>query len=780
MAAYVIPSKSVSQDRITMGGADTLLVETDALLSVTANAQAVRFTSPTDGAQITNFGVIEAFGDAGDPRAIRFESAIGDTLNATITNGSSGVIRARSDAVQIQAGALSAGLLTIDNAGDILSAQSQALDLANSTGTFTVELDNSGTIAAEADDAIRFGSIGNVTNEGRIDGGSADTYSGADGLQYEVNATGTVTNNGIEATIIGDRHGINAGIGSVITVVNSIGGTLEGRNGSGVGSDGTATITNYGSIIGSFSNSVGSDKNGTTVGELDGGGPDGINDGDGDGIDVDGEATILNGGLIHGVSAGGSGSDGLFNTAEGIAAGGGSIDNLAAGIIRGGGLGILIDDSSQGNAFFLTTVDNKGLIEGLTGTGIRIVSLLADVIVNDGTINGGNGFAIQFGAGDNRLVIKDGSAMTGIADGQGGVNTLDYRVFGTGGTVVKLATGAATGTGGVANFVNLLGSAGVDNFAGSAAAELLDGNNGADVLSGGAGNDRLFGDEGNDLLNGGADLDAMAGGLGNDGYSVDNAGDRITEAADAGIDRVSSSINHILAANVENLTLVGTAGSGTGNILANTITGNAAGNKLDGKGGADRLVGGAGNDGYVVDSSGDRVIEAVGGGTDRVSSSVTHRLAANVENLTLTGNEAIDGAGNDDRNGITGNAANNRISGGGGRDVLTGGAGADQFRFDTALDPVNNWDDILDFSTTDDVIVLDRTIFTGIGTNGTLALSAFVEGTSALDASDRIVFDTATGRIFYDVDGLGGAAQVLIARVDINTPLTNADFVAVA
>ncbi|HEX8256239.1 MAG TPA: calcium-binding protein [Allosphingosinicella sp.] len=779
MADYVIPSHTVSGDRITMGGADTLLVEQGASLSVTANAQAVRFTTPTDGAVITNFGTIEALGDAGDPRAIRFESGIGDTLNATITNASSGSIYARSDAIQIQAGTLAAGLLTIDNAGSIRSLQSQALDLANSTGTFTVELDNSGTISAEADDAIRFGSIGNVTNEGRIDGGSVDTYSGADGLQYEVNATGTVTNNS-GGTIIGDRHGINAGIGSVITVLNSVGGTLEGRNGSGVGSDGTATITNYGSIIGSFSNSVGSDKNGTTVGELDGGGPDGINDGDGDGIDVDGKATILNGGLIHGVSAGGSGSDGLFNTAEGIAAGGGSIDNLAAGIIRGGGLGILIDDSSQGNAFFLTTVDNKGLIEGLTGTGIRIVSLLADVIVNDGTIKGGNGFAIQFGAGDNRLVIKDGSAMTGIADGQGGVNTLDYRVFGTGGTVVKLATGAATGTGGIDNFVNLLGSAGVDNFAGSAAAELLDGNNGADVLSGGAGNDRLFGDEGNDLLNGGADLDAMAGGLGNDGYSVDNAGDRVTEAFDGGIDRVSSSINHILAANVENLTLVGTAGSGSGNILANTITGNAGDNKLDGKGGADRLVGGAGNDGYVVDSSGDRVIEAVAGGTDRVSSSVTHRLAANVENLALTGNEAIDGAGNGDRNGITGNAANNRISGGGGKDVLTGGAGADQFRFDTALDPVNNWDDILDFSVTDDVIVLDRTIFTGIGTNGTLASSAFVAGTSALDASDRIVFDTATGRIFYDVDGFGGAAQVLIARVDINTPLTHLDFFAVA
>jgi Ca2+-binding RTX toxin-like protein len=78
----------------------------------------------------------------------------------------------------------------------------------------------------------------------------------------------------------------------------------------------------------------------------------------------------------------------------------------------------------------------------------------------------------------------------------------------------------------------------------------------------------------------------------------------------------------------------------------------------------------------------------------------------------------------------------------------------------------------------DDTIFLDRDIFTGIAVNGTLAAAAFRAGTAAGDADDRIVYDAATGNIFYDADGTGAIAQILFATVNPGTALTNADFSA--
>ena len=89
------------------------------------------------------------------------------------------------------------------------------------------------------------------------------------------------------------------------------------------------------------------------------------------------------------------------------------------------------------------------------------------------------------------------------------------------------------------------------------------------------------------------------------------------------------------------------------------------------------LIGGSGNDTFVVDTIGDQVVELAGGGTDTVQSSVTLTLAANVENLILTGIDAISGTGNELANMLTGNAAANTLTGGDGNDTLDGGAGKD-------------------------------------------------------------------------------------------------------
>jgi len=230
----------------------------------------------------------------------------------------------------------------------------------------------------------------------------------------------------------------------------------------------------------------------------------------------------------------------------------------------------------------------------------------------------------------------------------------------------------------------------------SSADQTLTGTAGNDVLTGGVGNDQLFGlagndtlagGVGNDLLDGGLGLDRMQGGLGNDTYVLDNSGDVITENTDEGTDTVQSGITCTLSANVENLTLTGSANiNGTGNALDNvlignsgnnTLTGGAGNDRLDGGLGNDTMIGGVGNDTFLVNQTGDVVTESANQGIDTVESAVTYNLGSSVENLTLTGMANINGTGSSANNVLLGNSGNNQLDGGSGNDQVDGGAGND-------------------------------------------------------------------------------------------------------
>jgi Ca2+-binding RTX toxin-like protein len=387
-------------------------------------------------------------------------------------------------------------------------------------------------------------------------------------------------------------------------------------------------------------------------------------------------------------------------------------------------------------------------------------TIYSDVVINSGlgndviTAGGGGGkLYINSGDGDDEITVLDASP---IIDGGTGVDTIKSSF--------SLNLDIYTS---IENII-LTGTSAIDGY-------------------GNALNNTITGNSKNNTLNGGDGIDTLVGGAGNDTYVVDSTTDIITESTSAGTDTVQSSVNITsLATYVENLTLTGAAVNGTGNSLNNVITGNSNNNTLNGGAGIDTLIGGLGNDTYVVDNVKDKVTELASAGTDTIESSVTFTIAANVENLTLTGSSAINGTGNALANTITGNLGNNILKGGAGNDTLngglgndtlTGGTGLDIFLFDTALG-TSNVDRLTDFNLTQDKIRLDDDIFSALSSIGA---GNFVSGAgaTALEADDFLIFNTTNNFLYYDADGNRAGAMVHFATLNVDiTSHTSFELVA--
>lgn len=218
---------------------------------------------------------------------------------------------------------------------------------------------------------------------------------------------------------------------------------------------------------------------------------------------------------------------------------------------------------------------------------------------------------------------------------------------------------------------------------------VITGNNLGNHLFGGAGDDLILAGNGNDILDGSTGADTMMGNKGDDVYGVENSGDVVIERPNEGTDTVVASLDYALPDNVENLTLIGTANlKGAGNDKDNALIGNDGNNVLDGGKGADTLIGGKGDDTYLVDHSGDVVVEKPGEGTDTVYASISYILKDHVENLILTGSDNLVGTGNDGDNVLVGNDGNNLLDGGKGADTMIGGQGGDTYLVDNPGDLV--------------------------------------------------------------------------------------------
>ncbi len=508
-APFAISSGTTTTSTQTLEAGETGTIADGGTLSRSGGGNAITLGATAGAAAtITNDGDLL---QTGDGRAIRNKTS--GTPSTIINNNASGLIRfADGDTLRAD---VEGSNWTVTNAGTIRSLNgsnggAQAIDF-NAVTSGTVQITNSGTIAASAADAIRSGANAIVSNSGTIaatpvlDDGDA---SGSDGIDTQEASGVKITNTG---TISG-RHGITGGENEAtysIGVTNNAGGTISGANGSGINIDGLSTTS-----VATVTNAQG--------GTIRGGLLPATISGDGDGIDVDGILDLDNSGDVLGYGSKGNGSDGGANNPEAIAIGGGTITNRATGRIVGStlaadapngdvtriGSGILVDDSSKGPAIAPTAVTNSGLIQGKTGNAIRLVGAQADTVTNNagGTIRGAGdattvGAAIRTGNGND--VVNNAGDITGdngkAISLEGGDDTLNV----TGGSISgDIDGGTETDT------LNVATGAG-DTFAFSGAitnVEITDVQSGAFDYTGAASLDGTIRVSGGTLLSNGGDL----------------------------------------------------------------------------------------------------------------------------------------------------------------------------------------------------------------------------------------------------------------------------------
>lgn len=211
------------------------------------------------------------------------------------------------------------------------------------------------------------------------------------------------------------------------------------------------------------------------------------------------------------------------------------------------------------------------------------------------TLDGGTGTDSLIGGAGNDSYVVERAADVVVELANEGIDTVSSSVTWTLGAHVEHLT--------------LTGSSVIHGY----------GNSEHNHLLGNSGNNSLRGYDGNDTLDGGAGTDTMIGGTGDDTYFVERAADVVTELANEGNDTVHSTVTLTLAANVDNLVLLGSSGlHGTGNSLDNHLTGNSGANSLTGGAGHDTLRGMAGNDTLIGGAGNDVYLLARGDGSETI------------------------------------------------------------------------------------------------------------------------------------------------------------------
>jgi len=529
------------------------------------------------------------------------------------------------------------------------------------------------------------------------------------------------------------------------------------------------------------------------------GGNDYLNDGSGgnDRLDGgDGNDNVYDQGGGNDVLIGGAGNDYLYDDGSGndILNGGAGDDQLQ----DYAGNNTL--DAGAGNDYLYAYGSGNDVLSGGDGN-----DYLYDASGND-NLSGGAGNDTLYSSGSGNDVLSGGDGNDYLYDASGNDNVSG----GNGDDTLEVYYGVDTVDGGAGNdaiykYMDGTGTGQVNVVTGG------DGNDNVSVWGYGAA--RIDGGAGNDIIHlegiySSYSQVTVSGGAGDDDFYI-NGDDDNYDTTSLKISDVSgndtihltggagSSYLYTLANGIENLDASGLSspglllrGNAADNLVIGTgsadiIEGGAGNDTLDGRGGNDNLIGGAGNDTYIISEFWDSVVESAAAGTDTVISTVTHQLEVNVENLTLMGTSAINGAGNDLNNTIIGNSNNNVLDGGVGNDVLNGGAGVDQLYGRAGSDTLDggtgadtlaggDGNDVYFVDNVGDVVLYEKSTADGggfdrVNSSATHTLAANVEflqltGTADINGAGNgstTVFSTVVGNDGNNVlDDNGGLASL--------------------
>ncbi|MDB6452513.1 hypothetical protein [Falsirhodobacter sp. 20TX0035] len=434
-AAFAQSACDSSASGVTCSGSGTGLVDKDlddAILTVqpgaqveAEDAQAFRFG---DGVTLVNAGTVRSAFDhaiqGGDDATVTNSGTIESTgkdginLNAGARVGNAGVITATDDGIQtegaatiINIGAITGGAagvkaegddaVVINAAGATITAGEDGIRIEGLRGLVS----NEGTVTSGEDGIKIDDDNGIVQNIGTITAGRFDT-SGAvlvegDGIQTENN--GLVLNRG---TIGASKDGVNVGDNSGVANYGTITGADDGVQ---IGVDSTFYNDTTGTVV-AVGEGINANEDGILVTNLGT-----IRAGD-DAINAGRNATIENSGTI--LSDGGE--------QDGIDLDSGTVENTGTILALGSQDGIDFDPSTDAS-----TVTNSGRIEGAIGINTDPADTGAQTVINSGTITGRDGTALNLGAGDDRLVLNDGSQIDGTIEMGEGADTLEvtYATF---------------------------------------------------------------------------------------------------------------------------------------------------------------------------------------------------------------------------------------------------------------------------------------------------------------------------------------------------------------